>query len=71
MIRFQILKDDLTKEQINAIMEIENDVSLSEWDIYQEEDYVTGEVEGEDETIMMEYLLHEVGIEDERIIEWS
>lgn len=68
MTQIQLLKDDLTKDQIEGILELASDDNWQDWDIYVSDDMVFAETAREDETTLINFLINELGV-DESLIE--
>ena len=69
MTRFQIVKDDLSRKQLNSLMALQNDEQWQDWDICEDADYVIGEtaLEGSDAEKLLNHLVDEFGIADSYI----
>ena len=68
MTRIQILKDDLTKQQIRTLMGLEENEQWTDWTIYEDADYIIGETENDSADDLMTFLIDELEL-DEDIIE--
>lgn len=66
MTSFQILKEDLTKKQIQSILSLEEVERWADWDIYDEEDFIIGETELDSSEAgeLIAYIVEEFEIDD-------